>query len=241
MLSRWHSHTMQALANRGGGGDAPRRNQLWYWAASQVTLYSDANVVSHTFADGKGVITYDYDIADVPWGLRGTPITAVQVPATATSIGGFVFYQCSSLTSAILPDGITSIGNNCFWYSPLALASLPASLETIGNNAFRACPLTLASLPSNLATIGNNAFYNCASIAIAEIPASVATIGTAAFTSCLGLTELTFLGTPTSIGATAFNACRNLTAIRVPWSEGAVSNAPWGATNATITYNYTPQ
>lgn len=25
----------------------------------------------------------------------------------------------------------------------------------------------------------------------------------------------------------------------VPWAEGAVTNAPWGATNATINYNYT--
>jgi hypothetical protein len=25
----------------------------------------------------------------------------------------------------------------------------------------------------------------------------------------------------------------------VPWAEGAVANAPWGATNATINYNYT--
>lgn len=241
MFGRWHSHTMQALANRGGGGDAPKKNQLWYWAASQVTLYSDANVTSHTFADGKGIITFDYTITEVPWALRGTPITAVQLPATATSIGGFVFYQCSSLTSAILPDGITSIGNNCFWYSPLALASLPASLETLGNNAFRACPLTLASLPMSLVTIGNNAFYNCSGLAITEIPATVTSIGTAAFQSCTGLAELTFLGTPTSIGATAFNACRNIAIIRVPWSEGAVANAPWGLPNtATIIYNYTP-
>lgn len=240
MLSRWHSHTMQALANR-GGGDAPKKNQLWYWADSQVTLYSDANVTSHVFADGRGVITYDYDIADVPWSLRGTPITSVQVPETATSIGNSAFYQCSALVSAIMPDGITSIGTASFWYSQVALTALPASLTAVGTNAFRACPLTLTSLPSNLATIGNNAFYNCSSLAITEIPASVATIGTAAFTSCLGLTELTFFGTPTSIGATAFNACRNVATVRVPWSEGAVANAPWGLPNtATIIYDYHP-
>ena len=36
----------------------------------------------------------------------------------------------------------------------------------------------------------------------------------------------------------AFIGCDNLTTINVPWSEGAVENAPWGATNATINYNY---
>jgi hypothetical protein len=37
----------------------------------------------------------------------------------------------------------------------------------------------------------------------------------------------------------AFSGCANITTINVPWAEGAVENAPWGATNATINYNYT--
>jgi hypothetical protein len=47
-----------------------------------------------------------------------------------------------------------------------------------------------------------------------------------------------FLGTPTgTIGASTFQYCEGITDIYVPWSEGAVANAPWGATNATIHYN----
>jgi hypothetical protein len=53
------------------------------------------------------------------------------------------------------------------------------------------------------------------------------------------LVSLTFEGTPESIANAAFVACDNLTTINVPWAEGAVANAPWGATNATITYGYT--
>ena len=49
---------------------------------------------------------------------------------------------------------------------------------------------------------------------------------------------LTFQGTPETISKTAFRYCDNLTTINVPWAEGAVANAPWGATNATINYNY---
>jgi hypothetical protein len=50
---------------------------------------------------------------------------------------------------------------------------------------------------------------------------------------------LTFKGTPTSIDSTAFKNCTNLTTINVPWAQGAVSGSPWGATGATINYNYT--
>lgn len=43
--------------------------------------------------------------------------------------------------------------------------------------------------------------------------------------------------TSIEIVADAFEGCTNLTTINVPWAEGAVANAPWGATNATINYN----
>ena len=53
------------------------------------------------------------------------------------------------------------------------------------------------------------------------------------------MVSLTFEGTPENIGASAFAGCNNLTTINVPWAEGAVANAPWGATNATINYGHT--
>ena len=60
-----------------------------------------------------------------------------------------------------------------------------------------------------------------------------------AFSNCTSLTSITFEGTPSSIATMAFYECSNLKTINVPWAEGAVANAPWGATNATINYNYT--
>ena len=82
-------------------------------------------------------------------------------------------------------------------------------------------------------------FFNCTNLALTSIPAGVTDISYSAFGYCTGLTELTFMGTPTSIAPDAFDGCENLTTINVPWAEGAVANAPWGATNATINYNYT--
>ena len=53
------------------------------------------------------------------------------------------------------------------------------------------------------------------------------------------LKALIFKGTPTNIDSKAFSVCDKITDIYVPWSSGAVANAPWGATNATIHYNTT--
>ena len=83
------------------------------------------------------------------------------------------------------------------------------------------------------------AFYYCKNLALTSLPEGLISIGNYAFYSCTSLTSITFKGTPSSIMSSAFNGCTNLTDIKVPWAEGAVANAPWGATNATITYNYT--
>ena len=88
-------------------------------------------------------------------------------------------------------------------------------------------------------TIRDYAFYYCTSLALTGLPSGITNIGYRAFYDCTNLTSLTFEGTPTSIGSTAFEGCTNLTVINVPWAEGAVANAPWGATNATINYGYT--
>ena len=42
-----------------------------------------------------------------------------------------------------------------------------------------------------------------------------------------------------TVSNNAFIQCNKLTDIYCPWAEGEVANAPWGATNATIHYNYT--
>lgn len=135
-----------------------------------------------------------------------------------TKVRDYLFYNCTHLALTSLPEGITSIGDSAFvgCYN-LTLTSLPEGLTSIGYSAFRKCThLALTSLPEGLWVIGNRAFQGCTS-----------------------LTSITFKGTPTTIGSAPFNGCTNLTDIKVPWAEGAVPNAPWGATNATITYNYT--
>ena len=66
----------------------------------------------------------------------------------------------------------------------------------------------------------------------------LATIPAYAFSGCSKLKSVILPNTVTSINSYAFKECANLTSIKVPWSEGTIKYAPWGATNATITYNY---
>ena len=57
-----------------------------------------------------------------------------------TSIGERAFYDCDSLESIVIPNGVTTIGNSAF-YECYSLKSIviPNSVTTIGNYAFTDC------------------------------------------------------------------------------------------------------
>ena len=166
------------------------------------------------------------------------PITKLGKQAFMRS--GVTLFISKSSDKNVIPAGVTEVPDSCFrgctnltnltWHDNITVFDQYAlALDSVG--------LTIKNteLPTSLETIGNGALSN-QQIPFTKIPKNVKTIGTNAFSSNYALTELTFEGTPTSIGA-AFQNCNNLLTINVPWAEGAVSGAPWGATNATINYN----
>ena len=113
-----------------------------------------------------------------------------------------------------------------------------SNLKKIMSSAFEGCTsLALTSLPDKLEDIESLAFSGCTNLAFLLFPESLKTIGIQSFLNCTNLQSLRFKGTPLSITGNAFQGCINLRDIYVPWSEGQVLNAPWGATNATIHYN----
>ena len=139
--------------------------------------------------------------------------------------------EASVLNAEIIPQFMF---NNCNYL----LNIIMPNVKRIEWMAFNNCTnLAITSLPDGIEFIGDGAFFNCTNLAITSLPSGITTIVSSAFYGCTNLTSLTFNGTPTRIDRNAFYGCTNLTDIYVPWSEGAVANAPWGATNATIHYN----
>ena len=171
-------------------------------------------------------------------------VAFTSLPYDTTEIGNEAFYYCSKLALTSLPRELNYIGESAFDdCSNLALTSLPDKLSGIGYRAFSGCEkLALTSLPNALSHIGPYAFYSCTSLVSISLPNALRYIDYDAFSYCTGLKTITFTNdaqTPNiTIASDAFDGCTNLTTINVPWAEGAVANAPWGATNATINYNY---
>lgn len=222
-------------------------SQVFYKCSNLLTVEmpSVISIGSQAFYNCNNLV-----LTELPNGLTSTGNSAfsgcsklalTELPSGLTSIDTSAFYGCSNLALTELPKGLTSISSSAFSDClNLALTELPSGVTSISSSAFYNCKkLALTKLPEGLISIGTSAFRECSNLTLTELPDGLTSIDAAAFQNCSGLTTLTFKGTPTSIGSTAFKYCSNLKTINVPWAEGAVANAPWGATNATINYNYT--
>lgn len=103
---------------------------------------------------------------------------------------------CTSITSVVIEDGITSIGNYAFYLTCLRSLYIPGSVRTIGKGAFQNCYyLSSVYFQDGVTTIGEQAFYNCEALSAVIIPKSITSIGGYAFNYCDKLKNIYFIGT----------------------------------------------
>ena len=121
--------------------------------------------------DSEGVLTisgsggmHGYVSSGAPW--HGSRVKSAVIADGVTSIGSCAFYDCTSLTSVTIPDSVTSIGGSAFrGCSSLTSVTIPDSVTSIGYNAFGSCEsLTSVTIPDSVTSIGDSAFYDCTSL-----------------------------------------------------------------------------
>jgi surface protein len=174
----------------------------WYSKRTSVTKV----VFDASFADARPTSFYY-------WFYGCTNLTSIEgvtnLNASEVTNSDRMFYNCGSLASVTLPDGLTVIGTYAFnrCYS-LSSVNIPESVTTVENNAFQNCsslaePLYNSKLfvfmptskegtydvPDGITTIAPYAFRNCYYLTKITIPESVTTVGNYAFQNCTGLTE----------------------------------------------------
>ena len=125
----------------------------------------------------------------------------------------YAFRNCTSLTSVVIPDSVTSIGYRAFYYcTSLTSVTIGNSVTSIGNYAFSGCKsLTSVVIPDSVTSIGDDAFAYCYNLTSIVIPDSVTSIGSDAFYYCTSLTSIVIPNSVTSIGSFAFYYCNSLT------------------------------
>lgn len=98
--------------------------------------------------------------------------------------------------------------------------------------------LETIEIPPLVDTLQNYCFTNCINLQLTSIPEQIKHIGQYALAMRGNQSSIVFLGTPLSIDLTAFHGCDKLLDIFVPWSEGTIPGAPWGAVNSSIHYDW---
>lgn len=122
----------------------------------------------------------------------------------------------NEIRSVVIAEGVESVGGYSFrGCSNLKSVKLPNSLVAVREAAFRESGITEINIPKNVLKIENQVFRECMELTRVVI-------------QTIRIDSMKYL---------VFQYSVNITDLYVPWSEGAIANAPWSATNATIHYD----
>ncbi len=122
--------------------------------------------------------------------FSGSGLRSAVLPEGLTALGEQFFLDAGNLTLVTLPSTLQTIGDGAFSNTGLEEITLPEGLTAIGGNAFRNAPLQEIALPESLEEIGASAFYGCG-IGSVALGKNLLTVGEYAFSYCSSLAEVT--------------------------------------------------
>ena len=233
--------TSYLLGRKSGGGEVLLQDKAITPSAAAQTVTADdgfAGLASVEVAGDSNLSPQNISEGVTIFGVEGKAVAGGIKMDYGVSYDEFNSdYNSTTKTATVYGDRVPH--RALYGHTELVSVSFAQNITAIGRSAFESCgKLALSSLPDSVTEIGNFAFGSCRNLSLTSLPSSLTTLE-GAFYSCTSLKTITFKSTPTLVLSGAFQGCSKLTVINVPWAEGEVDNAPWGATNATINYNYT--
>ena len=156
---------------------------------------NESNWTNGVLYCGKYLIKAKTDIAGSYSIVTGTKV-----------IAAYAFWQCSNVTSIVIPDSVMYIGADAFRdCSLLCDIVIPQNVVFTDGISFSGCTsLKKIDIPDTVTNIPAYAFSGCSSLISVEIPNSVTHIGGNAFASCSSLASVAISNNVISIGSQAF-------------------------------------
>lgn len=187
--------------------------------------YTEYNTTTSTFTDDSG-ISWTIEQYHNTCEIKPTNISSISgditVPATygnfiVNKISVNAFRNCSSITSVVIPNGVTTIDEFAFSHcTNLTNITIPDSVTSIGRGAFSYSGITSITIPDSVSYLGREAFLNCTNLKSAKLSNNLTTIESSLLSGCKNLISVSNFDRVTSIGDNAFTGCESLKAIDIP-------------------------
>ena len=156
-------------------------------------------------------------------------IEKIEIPSTyngkpVTQIVENGFKGVSSLKEIVIPNSITTVGENAFEDCNNLIYNIKDGLKYIGNEENKYLylvdvvdfNLTSATIDSNCRFIGEYVFHSCESLESVVIGNSITIIGGDAFSNCYSLESVVMGNSVSTIRNEAFYNCESLKEIEIP-------------------------
>ncbi len=232
-------------------------NQIWYTSTDgnivepKQTADFGANIISNTYENGRGIITFDGDVLYIgEHAFSSWILKSIEIPNSVTRIESEAFGSCHNLSNINFSNSLTFIGDYAFDHCVnLKTILIPDSVTTIGSCAFANCNSMQNIITGhNVKDIGNYAFSGCTgklffnsdefnnneirptfplysskftSVVIGE---NVTKIADYLFYGCAELKQITIPNNVISIKNYSFQDCTNLEYINIPNSITSIGD-----------------
>ncbi|MGN0487184.1 MAG: leucine-rich repeat protein [Acutalibacteraceae bacterium] len=163
------------------------------------------------FLEGTGDM-YSYTKAPEIWDEYAESITSVVVSDGITSIGDYAFYHCKNISSLVLSTVLMKIGAYAFYgCESLVEISIPETVYSVSEKAFYGCKsLESIVLPEAATILANGIFTDCSALVSAEIKGNVTSIADSMFAGCENLVTFKSANNIRTVGEKSFYNCKKL-------------------------------
>ena len=152
-----------ACVGKNFGGELSWSEGLHGWCGDDVDWELDSNGQLQVYGVGP---TWP----DPSFRVRAGSITSAYVSPGVTDLAAYFFYYLTNLRELTLPDGITAIGNYCFYGDPISSIEIPSQVTEIGQSAFVNTHLTDIRFRGHAPTISTSAFSGMSGVTARYYP-----------------------------------------------------------------------
>ena len=156
---------------------------------------------------GTGATSDSY-LLHGPWAGYHGYIKKVVIGEGITTIGTYLFYNCTALTEVVFPSTLTTLRDFAFFFcTGLTEITLPNSITECGSSVFSSCfNLKKATLSKGMTKVFNSMFMNCLRLENVSLHEGITELEDRAFANCSKLKGMTFPSTLKRIGNEAFTS-----------------------------------